>query len=98
MKRHLIISLVLAAPLAYTVAQAEMLNPVVGQKVDSELGNLPAYVYWHQHPSLKRFVVMEIRSAEGVKIDSGLGDLPPYGQWSHHPELRRFTSAEVAGL
>ena len=86
---------------AYTFAQAEVADTaVIGQKLDSDLGSLPAYGEWHRHAQLKRLVVSDVGVvvATGEKIDSGLGNLPPYASWDRHPELRRFASPAMAGI
>ena len=99
MKRTLMVSLMLAAPLAFTMAHAAVADTAVaGQKLDSDLGSLPAYGEWHRHAHLKRLVVSDVGVATGEKIDSGLGDLPPYASWGRHPELRHFASPAMAGI
>ena len=99
MKRTLIVSLMLAAPLAYALAQVEVSDTVLlGQDLDSGLGSLPPYGEWHRHAQLKRLVISDVHALTGEKIDSGLGDLPPYARWGHHPDLRRFAAPSVAGI
>ncbi len=97
--RTLIASLMLAVPLASTLAQADAPSTVIaGQDLDNGLGSLPPYREWHRHAQLKRLVISDVHALTGEKIDSGLGDLPPYARWGHYPELRRFAAPTVAGI
>jgi hypothetical protein len=97
MKRHLLLSLALVAPLAFSLAQAEE-SVVAGEKLDSDLGSLPPYAEWHLHAHLKRLVAEETGTASGEKLDSGLGELPPYATWGRHPELKRLAAPTTAGI
>lgn len=68
-------------------------EPVTGEKLDNDLGNLPPYVQWHRHPELAGLAGRDAVPNPAAKIDSGLGSLPPYAEWRRDPELSRLVEA-----
>lgn len=68
-------ALVLAMPTAQ--AQVARVQSLIGEKIDSGLGELPPYASWDdktgRQPTRHRVA--------GESLDDGLGALPPYSQW-----------------
>jgi hypothetical protein len=58
--------------------EAAITPVVVGQKLDSGLGDLPHYRDWAD-PTGKAPVAAKVA---GQKLDSGLGELPHYRYWA----------------
>jgi hypothetical protein len=78
-------------------------EPLAGEKLDNDLGGLPAYREWHRLPHLAGIAEREAIQTPAAKLDSGLGSLPPYTEWHRHPELAsvlgksRAESASASG-
>lgn len=68
-------ALALALPMAQ--AQVAQAGPVIGEKIDSGLGELPPYASWDDKTGRQP---MRYRVA-GESLDNGLGALPHYSQW-----------------
>jgi hypothetical protein len=68
----LAVSFVSLGPVAVAAEAAPASAKVVGEKVDSGLGDLPHYSKWADAAN----------KVSGEKVDSGLGDLPHYSKWS----------------
>ena len=96
MRQMLARSFAAAALLACLCPPAFAGDAVPGQKVDSDLGNLPPFTQWDRHPQLRRYVRIARPRVAGEKLDSGVGDLPPYSQWHRHPELSPLLSLAPA--
>jgi hypothetical protein len=81
---------------------------VVGEKLDSGLGDLPHYRHWTD-PTGKQAAptrtatesALAAAPVAGEKLDSGLGDLPHYRDWADasgkHAMLKR-ASADRGGV
>ncbi|MFN7086252.1 MAG: hypothetical protein ACK4N4_06470 [Burkholderiales bacterium] len=65
---------------------------IIGEKLDSSLGQLPHYSQWAQHPQLAALVAAASH-VPGESLDSGLGELPHYSQWASHPQLAAFVAS-----
>ncbi|MFO1219241.1 MAG: hypothetical protein U1E89_12770 [Burkholderiaceae bacterium] len=67
----------LVAPLSAVQAQAARSQPVIGEKLDNGLGDLPPYAQWDDKTGR-----MPMRHRVlGESIDDGLGELPHYSKW-----------------
>lgn len=79
----------LAFPLAHGADPSQAGNPghVIGEKLDSGLGELPPYSEWARHPETRNLVaVYAPRQVIGEKLDSELGELPHYHEWTPVPD------------
>jgi hypothetical protein len=81
---------------------------VVGEKLDSGLGDLPHYRHWAD-PTGKRLqptnagaaTALAAAQVAGEKLDSGLGNLPHYRDWadaSGKQAMPKRTTAEREGV
>ena len=61
-----------------TSAQADRVNAVTGEKLDSGLGSLPHFSRWAD-PRAGRVAVQRL---PGESLDSGLGQLPHHRLWT----------------
>lgn len=59
-------------------AQVVRVQPVIGEKLDSGLGQLPPYAQWDDKTGRQP---MRHRVA-GESLDDGLGELPHYSRWT----------------
>ena len=90
--RQLAVFVAAALVVAASSLHADTGPQVVGEKVDSGLGQLPHYSQWAD-PTGKAVVPVSVQVPRrtklimrtgllGEKIDSGLGQLPHYSQWA----------------
>lgn len=68
-------ALVLAVPTV--MAQTQRPDAVIGEKIDSGVGELPPYAQWDDKTGRQP---MRHRVA-GESLDDGLGELPHYSKW-----------------
>lgn len=74
--------------------RASAVRHVVGEKLDSGLGELPHYCEWAHHPATRKLAAAT--GVPGEKLDSGLGALPHYREWAYYPATRKLAAATVA--
>lgn len=101
MATALLASIVVLAASPAAAADTASAAQVVGQKIDSGLGDLPHYSQWAD-PTGKS-PLRRASGAAGAKVqvagekrDSGLGDLPHFSQWADTTGRPRAVQVSLA--